>query len=200
MQPLVPFARFLFALRRPTKEETARLLRSRGETPASFTIREATSADIPALAQLHVDTFNETHRLFGSGPTYEIREAQYREKFAKVDARWFCFVAQRPNGDLIGFAIGEPSDDARFAGELSKLYVRREYHRAGLGRRLVCHVVRRFLGQGISSMMLFSEAENPSIVFYEALGGDRLLSESGDFHGAYGWRDIQPLASTCPAD
>lgn len=28
----------------------------------SFRIRDATAADIPALAALHVQTFNETHR------------------------------------------------------------------------------------------------------------------------------------------
>ena len=39
-------------------------------------------------------------------------------------------------------------------GELNKLYVLRRYQRLGLGRRLVCLVARRFLGQGISSMLL----------------------------------------------
>jgi hypothetical protein len=27
-----------------------------------------------------------------NGPTYEIREWQWREAFAKADGSWFCFV------------------------------------------------------------------------------------------------------------
>jgi len=45
---------------------------------------------------------------------------------------------------------------------------RREYQRQGLGRRLVGHVARRFLGQGIGSMVLFGEARNPSCAFWDA--------------------------------
>ena len=52
--------RLLAGLSRPSKAANARRLRARGETLASFTIREATAADIPALAQLHVTTWNAT--------------------------------------------------------------------------------------------------------------------------------------------
>ena len=162
------------------------------------TIREATSGDISALADLHVRTFRETH---GGGPTRELRESQYREKFATIGGSWFCFVAENPNGDLIGFAVGEPHDDKDhvYAGELNKIYVLREHHRQGVGRRLVCSVARRFISQGISSMLLFGDARNPSNGFYEKLGAERLLTERGEFHGGYGWKDLHALASRCPA-
>lgn len=167
----------------------------------AFTIHEATAADIPALARLHVKTFNQTHTFLGfGGPKYETREWQYREKFAKADGAWFCFVATDANGDLVGFAAGEPSDDEHYRGELSKLYVLREHKRRGLGARLVCHVVRRFLAQGITSMQLFSQADNPSIGFFEAIGGERWLTDKGEFHGGYRWRDIRPLVARCPAE
>jgi hypothetical protein len=48
--------------------------------------------------------------------------------------------------------------------------------------------------------MLFSQAENPSCAFFDALGGERLLSAAGEFHGAYGWRDLRSLATACPID
>lgn len=54
-------ARLLLGLKRPSKATNTRLLRERGETLSSFIIREATSADIPALAALHVKTWNETY-------------------------------------------------------------------------------------------------------------------------------------------
>src|SRR5262249_44169796 len=84
-----------------------------------------------------------------------------------------------------------------FVGELNKLYVLRCFHRQGVGRLLLCNVARRFLERGITSMLLFGEATNWSNGFYEAFGAVRLYSPSGEFHGAYGWRDLQLLATRC---
>jgi ribosomal protein S18 acetylase RimI-like enzyme len=194
---LIPVARYLHGLRRPSKATSVRRLRERGETLESLTIREATADDIPALARLHVQTFRETH---GGGPTPEIREWQYRQKFAETNGSWFAFVATRPDGTLVGFAVGQAAkDDPKYEGNLNKIYVLRAYHRLGLGRRLVGHVVRRFLSQGITSMTLFSQADNPSIAFFEAIGGERRLNDTGGFDGAYGFKDMRTVAERCPA-
>lgn len=169
-------------------------------TPESFIIREATAADVPALAQLHVVTFIETHG--GPGPTFQTREWQWREAFAETNPDWFCYVISREDGALIGFAKGVPHTGGvpGFAGELNKIYLLREYHRRGLGRRLIGHVSRRFLARGIDSMLLFGDAQNPSNGFYEAMGAERLYAASGEFHGGYGWRDLHELAKKCPAE
>lgn len=169
-------------------------------TPGAFAIREASAADVPALAQLHVVTFIETHG--GRGPSFETRERQWREAFAESDPNWFCYVIACENGGLIGFAKGVPHTDGvpGFSGELNKIYLLREYHRRGLGRRLIGHVSRRFLAQAIDSMLLFGDAQNPSNGFYEALGAERLYSPGGEFHGGYGWRDLHELVKKCPAE
>jgi hypothetical protein len=44
-------------------------------------------------------------------------------------------------------------------------------------------------------MRLFGEATNPSTGFYERFGAERLYSESGEFHGGYGWRDLNALVA-----
>jgi GNAT superfamily N-acetyltransferase len=95
---------------------------------------------------------------------------------------------------------GVPHDGgvSGFAGELNKLYLLRRVQRQGLGKRLLCSVARRFLEQGITSMLLFGEATNPSNGFYEAFGADRLHAANGAFHGGYGWRDLRQLLSMCP--
>jgi ribosomal protein S18 acetylase RimI-like enzyme len=165
------------------------------------TIREATAADIPALADLHVRTWNATYPKVEKKPTVEIRERQWRQAFEVTDGSWFCFVVEDRNGALVGFAKGIPyshPDLPDFAGELSKIYLLRDYQRQGLGRRLLGHVVRRFLSQGVASILLFADPQNPSCRFYEALGAERLLDKAGNFHGAYGWRDLQALAALCP--
>jgi ribosomal protein S18 acetylase RimI-like enzyme len=182
--------------RRPSKRANLNRLHQRGETVESLAIREATPDDVDALAWLHVRTFNETHTLFGrGGPSFDIRQWQYRQKFAARDPRWACFVVARADGALVGFAIGEPTDGDDYAGRLSKIYLLREYQRLGLGSRLVERVVHRLLDAGVGSMMLFSEPTNPSTAFYEALGGTRILTASGEFHGAYGWHDIRSLVA-----
>jgi ribosomal protein S18 acetylase RimI-like enzyme len=166
----------------------------------AFRIREARSDDVPALARLHVQTYNETHRGGRSGgPSYELRERQWREAFTVTDGSWFCFVVENEDGELVGFAKGTPHDGGvpGFAGELNKIYVLRRFHRQGVGRLLLCSVARRFLERGITSMLLFGEAKNPSNGFYEGFGAERLYSEAGEFHGGYGWRDLHALAARC---
>ena len=166
----------------------------------TFRIRDAVPGDVPALARLHVQTFNETHR--GGrpgGPSYELREQQWREAFAAGDGRWFCYVVEGADGELVGFAKGTPHDGGvpGFDGELNKIYVLRRLHRKGIGRLLLCTVARRFKQQGIRSMLLFGEASNPSTAFYESFGAERLCSDKGEFHGGYGWRDLDRLAAIC---
>jgi L-amino acid N-acyltransferase YncA len=131
-----------------------------------------------------------------------LRERQWREQFQATDGSWFCFVVTNPKGELIGFAKGvmpNAMDSADVSGQLNKIYLLREYQRLGLGRRLAGHVARRFLSQGIHSMVLFGTPQNPSCAFHEALGGERMFAENGEFHGGYRWPDLQKLASICPA-
>jgi len=183
----------------PSKEDNARHLRERGETVTSLVIRDATEADIPALAELHVTTWNATYAPMGmTGPSVAIREHQWREAFAKPDGSWFCLVVENAQGDLVGFAQANRSDHPEYGGELNKIYLRREYQRMGLGKRLVGHVARRFLSQGITSMWLFGDARNPSVNAWKALGAVKTDDDPGN--GNYGWRDLHRLAERCPID
>jgi ribosomal protein S18 acetylase RimI-like enzyme len=166
----------------------------------AFKIRDARASDVPALARLHVETFIETHGAGPNGaPSYELRERQWREAFDRSDGSWFCLVIEDDAGELVGFARGTPHDGGvpGYSGELNKIYLLRRFHRQGLGRRLLCDVARRFLERGVTSMLLFGDAQNPSNGFYEAQGAERLYSKAGEFHGGYGWRDLRSLVARC---
>ena len=63
----------------------------------------------------------------------------------------------------------------------------------GLGRRMMAETARRFLERGIHSFVLFAELTNPTLGFYDRIGGERLLNDCGQFDGAYAWRDIRRL-------
>jgi ribosomal protein S18 acetylase RimI-like enzyme len=176
---------------RPSGEVNARRLRERGESLDSVVFRDAVPADIPALAELHVTTWNATYRTT-RGPTIATRTRQWNEVFGQANRRDFVLVLQDRTGRLIGFAWGKP-DHGEFKGQLSKIYLRWEYHGLGLGRRMMAEVARRFLDRGIESFVLFAELSNPTLGFYDRMGGERLLDERGRFCGAYAWRDARRL-------
>jgi ribosomal protein S18 acetylase RimI-like enzyme len=185
--------RWLNARSRPTGEVNARRLRERGESLASIVFRDATAADIPALAELHVTTWNATYNT-SRGPTVATRTWQWNEVFAKEKRRDFVLVLEDRNARLIGFTWGKP-DHGEFEGQISKIYLRWEYHGLVLGRRMMEETARRFLERGIHSFILFAELSNPTLGFYDRMGGERLLDDRGQFHGAYGWRDVRKLVT-----
>ncbi len=191
--------RSVAGLERPSATDNARRLAGRGESVESVIIRDVTPTDIPALAQLHVTTWNATYApLLMHGPTVAVRERQWRDAFAKDDGTWFCLVAENATGELVGFAKGVRSDNPEYGGELSKIYLLAEYQRLGIGRRLVGHVARRFLDRGITSMWLIGDARNPSANAWVALGAIKTDDDPGI--GNYGWRDLRHLAERCPID
>ncbi len=204
MKMRAAIARFVRGLRRPSKAANARRMRRRGEDPSAFAIRDAREDEIPALARLHVITWNDTYPAVRRPPTVALRERQWREKFAAAEPGWFCLVAERGDGELVGFAQGNrysSEDQPAYAGQLNKIYLLREYQRLGLGRRLMGHAARRFLADGVGSMLLFADEGNPSLRFYAALGGENLVAPDGTVSPAnFGWKDLRLLAARCPAE
>jgi GNAT superfamily N-acetyltransferase len=176
---------------RPRPAANAKRLHDRGESIESIIVRDATAADIPALAELHVLTWNATYRT-SRGPGVPTRIRQWSEVFGREPREDFVVVLEDRAGRLIGFSAGGPYY-GEFAGQLSKIYLRWEYHGLGLGRVLMKAAAHRFLERGIDSFILFAERSNPTIGFYDHMGGERLLDERGLFTGAYAWRDVRGL-------
>jgi ribosomal protein S18 acetylase RimI-like enzyme len=190
-QRIASLQRRLYVRTRPKGEDNARRLRERGESLDSITFRDAVAADIPALAELHVTTWNATYNT-KRGPTIATRTWQWNQVFAKENRRDFVLVLEDRAGRLIGFTWGRPHE-GEFEGELSKIYLRWEYHGLGLGRRMMAETARRFVERGIHSFILFAELSNPTLGFYDRMGGERLLDDRGQFGGSYGWRDVRTL-------
>ena len=79
----------------------------------------------------------------------------------------------------IGTAVSYRQSEFGFESELSKIYLRWEYHRLGLGRRMMAETARRFVDRGFHSCILFAELSNPTLGFYDRMGGERLLDDRG---------------------
>ena len=191
---LADLQRWYFSRGRPTGRANARRLRERGEPLDSITMREAVAADIPALAALHVELWNRTYRTT-RGPTVATRMWQWNQVFAAERRRDFVLLLlEDRRGRLIGFVFGRLSD-GEFDAELSKIYLRWEYHGLGLGRRMMHEVARRFAAMGARSFVLRAERSNPTIGFYDRMGGERLTDDKERFTGAYAWRDVRAIKS-----
>lgn len=166
----------------------------------TFIIREAIVDDIPQLVHVHVTSWNATYPYHFPKPTPEIRTYQWEEKFFEERTDdWFCFVAQKEDGEIAGFATGSNYSDKelKYDAELNKIHFLEQYHRLGLGRILMGEVVKRFISKGFNSMLLFADARNANIRFYEILRGERLLSKDRSSNVTYVWNNLPALAALC---
>ena len=108
---------------------------------------------------------------------------------------------------MVGFADGGPEREGNqtYQGELYSIYILEEYHRRGVGRKLVSAIAQSLLACQMSSMLLWVLKDNhPSRRFYEALGGEYVGQKAISIGGAsilevaYGWKNIDVLASQEP--
>jgi GNAT superfamily N-acetyltransferase len=156
-------------------------------------ITDASFEDLPHLVSLDLATWRAAYEGILTEeelnvPTYNVRERQWRREFRIQDKEWFCVVV-KDDSELVGFAVGRTSQYSKFEGELHKIYLLKEYQRSGLGSTLFGLVVRHFLRREMYSMWVHSDTRIPSGRFFEAMGGERLEPESGN----YGWRDLEAV-------
>jgi len=187
--------RFLNGLKRPSKKTNLRKLVERGETIDSFIFRDAGKEDIPELGKLHAITWAETYN--ARNPNIKLRQYQWHKTFTEEDdGSWFCILVVNGKNELVGFAKGKTYRDnnsSQLRGDLNKIYLLKDYQRLGLGKKLFKLAVQRFLTMGVNDMVLFGVPQNPSSAFHEAMGGERLYSEKGNFDGGYRWSDLKKI-------
>ncbi len=166
-----------------------------------FPIRLATITDVPALTALHVKTWNATYNVQpNQGPSIETRTWQWNQFFNEKKLHAFVLVMENEKGELIGFTKAEPYSHAhlpQFNGELNKIYLLKEYHKQGLGKRLLAETVQHMIANGMTNMVLFGSPDNPTNAFHEAMGGQKLINPKQEFDGGYYWMDLQKLLERC---
>lgn len=189
--------RFINRLRRPSKNANMHKLHERGESLNSFTFRDARENDVTQLGELHAVTWAQTYN--AQNPNIQLRQHQWQKAFAlENDGSWFCILVISQNNKPVGFAKGKiekKKESGEMVGDLNKIYLLRDYQRMGLGTKLFQLVVERFLSMGVSRMTLFGIPQNPSCYFHEAMGGERLYNQKGEFDGGYHWTNLKKTAN-----
>jgi L-amino acid N-acyltransferase YncA len=164
-------------------------------------IREATTADATAIAEVHIVSWRTTYH--GIVPDAHLASLSVEERAG----RWskiltgqdgtFTYVAVDENGQIVGFASGGPlrEGDPAYAGELYAIYLLPDAKSKGYGRRLASMVAQRLAREGMPSMLVWVLAENYARGFYERLGGALIGEQPITIGGAelrevaYGWPD-----------
>jgi ribosomal protein S18 acetylase RimI-like enzyme len=111
------------------------------------------------------------------------------------------YVAEDDAGNIIGFASGgsERSGDPVYSGQVYAIYLLESWQGQGIGRQLTITLVRQLIQRGFMSLLIWVMADNPSRLFYEALGGQRVRERREMTGGvevmdvAYGWLDARLL-------
>lgn len=141
-------------------------------------IRHALATDIPAIARVHLETSKIAYRdilhpAMIEGLALSGRIDLWKTRFAGIGPRGRLWV-QCIGSEVLGFALsdaGGDRDPARLACELKSFYLLPEYWGAGLGARLLVHVVADFTGRGFNSINLWTISANARArQFYERKG------------------------------
>lgn len=140
-----------------------------------FTIRKYRKVDAPGVGVLIANTYCEfnladkppAERVKLLGPFQYARSSMpmYRKAIAQVLRAPIILVAEE-NGEIIGVLRGGRKDKQRIV--LQSLFVKKSYHRQGVGRKLVAHFERACLRRGASVIRL--AATLYAVPFYTALG------------------------------
>jgi GNAT superfamily N-acetyltransferase len=165
-----------------------------------LTIRAAEVDDAPAIARVHVDTWQAAYRgiipqSYLDSLTVQNRTISWIRTLERGGPGALTLVSEDHDGRVIGFASGGPirHSEMGYAGELSALYVSPRAQHIGHGRRLFMAVADRLAQRKLNGLFVWALAENPARRFYEKLGGQQIAETTREFAGhrlreiGYGW-------------
>ena len=182
---------------------------SLGDAPG-IVIRRAAPRDAEAIARVRIDGWRTSYRglipaAYLDGMQVDASTALWDKILTAGPNPASVFVAAHGD-EVIGFAAGSMLAEPKFGlnAELTAVYLRREFQRVGLGRRLIAAVVDAQRALGATGMIVWVIAANkPARAFYEALGAELLVEQAFQWDGmdlkeaGYGWRDLSALVTSC---
>nr|WP_315467087.1 GNAT family N-acetyltransferase [uncultured Undibacterium sp.] len=178
-------------------------------------LRRATVADAEAIAAIRIEGWRTTYR--GMIPDSYLNEMDMNENVLhwrtilqalplKEDS--LCVYVAVSEDEIVGFVsamkLSEPKLDRD--GEINAIYIRPQWQRCGIGKRMLHKAARSLQAMGCTSCVIWvidgnSQARN----FYEELGGEILIEQDFSWDGldltevGYGWNDLSVMMASADA-
>jgi L-amino acid N-acyltransferase len=153
----------------------------------TFTIREATREDLPAVVGIYNWAINQTFATIDSEPLS-----------AEEAARWWAEHAQRTvtlvaeeDGDVIGWARLLPWRQRGYEVVEDLVYVDPLYHRKGVGRELLARLIEAARGTGCRTIVASVAADNRGgLHLHQGLGFEVVGTLKNAAYKFSRWMDI----------
>lgn len=178
-------------------------------------LRKANLADAEAIAATRIEAWRTTYR--GMIPDTYLDNMQMEENVlqwrtilqalpAKEDSLR-VYVATSDD-EVIGFVsvfkLAEPKLGKD--GEINAIYIRPQWQRCGIGKRMMHKAARSLQEMGCQSCVIWViDGNSPARNFYEELGGEILIEQDFSWDGldltevGYGWNDLSVLLAAADA-
>ncbi|HUN21756.1 MAG TPA: GNAT family N-acetyltransferase [Anaerolineales bacterium] len=131
-------------------------------TPRTLAVRSATLTDLPELARLH-QAFNGV----------QVTPQEFHARLANPLCVEQAFVAEM-DGRVVGFAALRVVESIFYSdpqGEITELYVEKQYRRAGVARALLALAEQVAKARGVQEMVVLTGSFNrPARKLYQSLG------------------------------
>jgi ribosomal protein S18 acetylase RimI-like enzyme len=173
---------------------------------AAVTLRDATPADAPAIAALHVAVSRATYAHLAPPEAsarlnYDHRLARWRETL--TGGKRHVLVAEADNRIIATGSVGAPTvPEMGGRAEILHLYVAGDFAGRGLGRRLMQALAARAQADDYPGIALgVVEGNAGAVAFYERLAGRCIgrYTDPGPIWRSenliYVWDDLAPLLS-----
>lgn len=178
-------------------------------------LRRATVADAEAIAAVRVEGWQTTYR--GMIPDQYLDEmlvddhVLYWKRILQAlpaAADKACVYVAESEGHVIGFVsatlLAEPKHG--YHAELGALYIRPQWQRAGIGRRMMHKVARTLQSWNCADLVVWVLSDNRlARNFYEKLHGEFVLEQEFSWDDmdlkevGYGWKDLNVLLASVNA-
>lgn len=178
-------------------------------------LRRATLADAEAIAAIRIEGWRSTYR--GMIPDSYLDDMDMNENVlhwrtilqalpSKEDA--LCVYVAVSDNEIVGFVSAMKLAEPKLGkeGEINAIYIRPQWQRCGIGKRMMHKAARSLQAMGCQSGVIWvidgnAQARN----FYEELGGEILVEQDFSWDGldltevGYGWSDLKVLLASAQA-
>ena len=169
----------------------------------SIRIRGASLADVPAIARVHVESWQRSFE--GIAPAQylnsmssEKREIVFAERLA--EPTYTMLVSETGSHGIVGFidfGLMPASENFGHEARIFSFYFLRQFQRHGFGTELFTRCMKKIVEAGHNSVCLDTLEISPYRAFYEKMGGAVVGKDSHKLGGVefptiiYGWESLQ---------